>query len=251
MSVFTADVRLGIGVVVLIALTTTVLRTAKVPLGWGPAWAVARGAAQLALVGLALRGVFDAPPLVVLALGVMLGVAVRTAAGRIRTLPGATAAVALACGTAAVGTLAVIFALGMLELSARYLVALGGIVIGGTMLAASLTGRHLAAGLVSEREEIEGLLALGATPRQATARICRRAVAEAMTPVVDQTRTTGLVTLPGAFIGALLGGADPMDAARFQLVVLAALIHAQAVSGVIVAYRLGAPARLPGVGGQP
>jgi putative ABC transport system permease protein len=244
-TLFHPDVRLGIGVLVLIGLTWLVLRTAKVPLGWGPAWAVIRGAGQLALVGLALRGVFDNPPFVVLALGVMLAVAIRTAAGRIKVLPRALPAAAIACSTAALGTLTVIFALGMLNFSARYLIALGGIVIGGTMLAATLTGRRLAAGLESERDEIEGLLALGATPRQATARICRRSVAEAMMPVIDQTRTTGLVTLPGAFIGALLGGADPMDAARFQLVVLVALINAQAISGVIISYRLGAPAQLP------
>nr|WP_269326535.1 ABC transporter permease [Kineosporia mesophila] len=239
------DVRLGLGVLTLIGLTWLVLRVARVPLGWGPAWAVVRGAAQLALVGLALRGVFNAPPFVALALTMMLTVAIHTAARRLKALPGALSAVALACSSAAIGTLVVIFALGMLDLSARYLVALGGIVIGGTMLAATLTGRRLAAGLESERDEIEGLLALGATPRQATARICRRSVAEAMMPVIDQTRTTGLVTLPGAFIGALLGGADPMDAARFQLVVLCALIHAQAISGVVVAYRLGAPTQLP------
>lgn len=245
MTWFNPDLRLAVGVLVLVALTYLILRAAQVPLGWTPAWAVVRGAAQLAVVGLALRGVFNAPPFVALALGVMLTVAIRTSARRLQALPGALAAVALACATAAGGTLAVIFLLGMLDFSARYLVALGGIVIGGTMTAATLTGRRLAAGLESELDEIEGLLALGATARQATARISRRSVAEALLPAIDQTRTTGLVTLPGAFIGALLGGADPTDAARFQLVVLVALLNAETISGVIVAHRLGAPAQLP------
>jgi putative ABC transport system permease protein len=245
MTLFTPDIRLGLGVLVLVGLTALVLRGAQVRLGWAPSYAVLRGAVQLALVGLALRGVFQAPAFVAVALGVMLSIAVYTAAGRVKALPGALPAVALACSSAAGGTLAVIFGLGMLDLSARYLIALGGIVIGGTMTAATLTGRRIAHGLRSDRDEVEGLLALGATARQATARICRRSVAEAMMPVIDQTRTTGLVTLPGAFIGALLGGADPSDAARFQLVVLAALINAQAICGVIVAYRLGAPAQLP------
>jgi putative ABC transport system permease protein len=66
-----------------------------------------------------------------------------------------------------------------------------------------------------------------------------------MVPVLDQTRTTGLVTLPGAFIGALLGGANPEDAARFQIVVLAAIICAEAIVAVIMVTLLGAPARIP------
>jgi putative ABC transport system permease protein len=209
MTLFTPDIRLGLSVLVLIGLTALVLRSARVQLGWAPSWAVLRGAAQLAVVGLALRGVFQAPALVAVALGVMLSIAVLTAAGRLKALPGALPAVALACSSAVAGTLVVIFGLGMLNLSARYLIALGGIVIGGTMTAATLTGRRLAHGLRSDRDEIEGWLALGGTPCQATARICRRSVAEAMMPVIDQTRTTGLVTFPGAFIGALLGGRRP------------------------------------------
>jgi putative ABC transport system permease protein len=62
---------------------------------------------------------------------------------------------------------------------------------------------------------------------------------------MDQTRTTGLVTLPGAFIGALLGGANPTQAARFQLVVLAAILAAQAIVAVLVVTLLGAPTVLP------
>ena len=50
-------------------------------------------------------------------------------------------------------------------------------------------------------------LALGATPRQAVRDIARTAAAEALLPAIDQTRTVGLVTLPGAFVGALFGGA--------------------------------------------
>ena len=62
---------------------------------------------------------------------------------------------------------------------------------------------------------------------------------------LDQTRTTGLVTLPGAFVGALLGGADPTQAARFQLVVLAALLTTQSVVATTIVHTLGAPEQLP------
>lgn len=55
---------------------------------------------------------------------------------------------------------------------------------------------------------------------------------------VRPTRTTGLVTLPGAFVGSLAGGASPLDAARFQLAVLAGLLAAQAVAAVLLLHLL-------------
>ena len=46
-------------------------------------------------------------------------------------------------------------------------------------------------------------------------------ITEALTPGLDQTRATGLVTLPGTFVGALMGGASPLLAAQLQIAVLA------------------------------
>ena len=92
---------------------------------------------------------------------------------------------------------------------------------------------------------MEAWLSLGATPRQAVRAIARDAVFEALVPALDQTRTVGLVTLPGAFIGALLAGASATTAARFQIVVLVGLLCAEALTATILAWLLGAPATLP------
>jgi len=234
-----------LGTAVLLALTAVVLRAGRVQLGLAPYTAVLRGGAQLAVVGLALRGVLTYPPAVALVLVLMLGTATRTATGRLAALDRPGRAVVLACTSGAVVTLALVFALGVLPVQARYVVALGGIVIGNTMTAATLAGRQLIAGLRSRREEVEGWLAIGATPRQAVADIARAAAGEALVPALDQTRTTGVVTLPGAFIGALLGGASPTQAARFQLVVLVSLIAAEAIVAVALVRLLGAPTHHP------
>ncbi len=238
-------IRLAIGVVALLSLTVAVLRLGRVRLGWAPVTAVLRGAVQLGLVGLLLRGVLQSPPAVALALLVMLGTATRTATTRLKGLERPGRAVVVSCTAGATITLALVFALRVLPLSPRYVVALGGIVIGNTMTGATLAGRHLRAGLLARREEVEAWLSLGASPRQAVTDIARSAAGEALVPALDQTRTTGLVTLPGAFIGALLGGASPTDAARFQLVVLVSLICAEAIVAVSLVYQLGAPGRLP------
>jgi putative ABC transport system permease protein len=75
--------------------------------------------------------------------------------------------------------------------------------------------------------------------------LARDAVFDALVPALDQTRTVGLVTLPGAFVGALIGGAGAVGAARFQLAVLVALLCAEAVTAVVLAYLIGAPKTLP------
>ena len=96
------------------------------------------------------------------------------------------------------------------------------------MTAATLTGRRLLDGLRRRREEVEGWLALGATPPQAVVRTSRRdAAAEALVPGLDQTRTVGLVTLPGRVRRCIARrGERRGQAARFQIVVLVGLMCA-------------------------
>lgn len=64
-----------------------------------------------------------------------------------------------------------------------------------------------------------------------------RRLPEALVPGLDQTRTVGLVTLPGAFVGVLLGGGTPVQAAAAQIVVLIGLLAAQTIT-VVVAHQL-------------
>lgn len=230
----------ALGVVVLVAVTAAVLTAARVPARWAPAWAVLRGAVQLAVIAVVLHGVITSPAWVAVALAVMFAVATTTAARRLgltlRTLGLTAGAMAAGAGTA----LAIVFATGALELTPRYALALGGIVVGGSMTAATLAGRRFRATVAERWGEVEGWLALGAPPRTATRTMARVAVHEAMVPTTDQTRTTGLVTLPGAFVGAIFGGVSPLDAGRFQVVVLAALLCAAAITGVLVVRGLGA-----------
>jgi len=238
-------VRLAVGLLILLGIALVVLTVARVAQRRAVLLASARAAVQLTVVALALRGVFAEPGFVVLVLAVMFGVATWTAGRRLRGLAGAQWAVVVACGAGAAVTIGLICGLPILDRSVRTLVAVSGIVIGGTMTAATLTGRRLLDGLRRRREEVEGWLALGATPRQAVLSIAREAASEALVPAIDQTRTVGLVTLPGAFVGALLGGASAVQAARFQIVVLVGLLCAESITAVVLARLLGAPRTLP------
>jgi UDP-glucose/iron transport system permease protein len=223
-----------IGIVLLMALTAAVLIAYKVPYRWAPALAILRGAIQMAAVSVILSGVISSPAFVAVALLVMFAVAALTAARRIGW---SWKGLGLAGGSMGLGvavTLGIIFASGAIDLTPRYALAIGGIIIGNSMTIATLAGRRFAEAVNDRWEVVEGWLALGATPRQSTLELARRAVYSALIPFIDQTKTTGLVTLPGAFVGAIFGGISPLEAGRFQIVVLAGIMAAGAVTAVVV-----------------
>ncbi|MEZ2389500.1 ABC transporter permease [bacterium RCC_150] len=223
-----------LGVGVLMAMTLALLLAFRTPHPFAPASAILRGAIQLAAISFVLGGVITNPAWVAIALLVMFTVAAVSATRRIGwSLPN----LGLVSGSMAGGiaiTLAVIFATGAIALTPRYALAMGGIVIGNGMTIAVLAGRRFKESAYDRWEEVEGWLALGATPRQATLDLARRAVYSALIPSTDQTKTTGLVTLPGAFVGAIFGGVSPLEAGRFQIVVLAAIMAAGAITAVMI-----------------
>ncbi|WP_284756935.1 ABC transporter permease [Curtobacterium sp. ME-Dv--P-122a] len=227
-------VRTVLGVLALVATATVVLLAARASAPWAPAAAIARGVLQLAAVSLVLTGVIRSPVLISLALGVMFIVATCTSARRLGDLRTMVLPVAGAMASGILVSAVVVFGSGAIALSPRYALALGGIVIGNAMSIATIAGRRFRE-LVDDRwDEIEGWLALGATPGRATADLVRRAVSAALVPTVDQTRTTGLVTLPGAFVGAVFGGVSPLEAGRFQIVVLAAIMATGSITAVLL-----------------
>ena len=77
---------------------------------------------------------------------------------------------------------------------------------------------------------MEAALALGLLRRDAVLLVARPAAATALVPPLDQTRTVGLVTLPGAFVGVLLGGGSPLEAGAAQLLVLIGLLAAEVLA---------------------
>lgn len=227
-----------VAVVLLAAITVAVLKAFRVPFPYAPPRAILRGALQLAAVSLVLGGVIHNGLLVAAALAVMFVVAAVTASRRLGPEARYLVVVAVAMLVGIGVTLAVVFAAGAIELSPRYALAIGGIVIGNAMSIASLSGRQFLAATHRQWDEVEGWLALGATPRQATLHLARNAVHSALIPSIDQTRTTGLVTLPGAFVGAIFGGVSPLEAGRFQLVVLASIMAAGTLTAVVVVWAL-------------
>jgi putative ABC transport system permease protein len=123
---------------------------------------------------------------------------------------------------------------GVLPSNALAVIPVSGIMIGGAMTASTLAGRRALDDLAARRGEVEAALSIGLLARDAALEICRPAASNAMIPILDQTRTVGLVTLPGALVGMLLGGASPVEAGAVQLFVLVALLAVEAIAVVLV-----------------
>ena len=234
--------QLVVALAVLTALAVVVAAVSRLGTARADAVAVARAVGQLALVSLVLTAVLGRVVWSLAFAVVMLGVAVATSARRIgagRAWPWVLVAVA----SGAVPVLLVIFASGAVPWSGPAIVPMAGIIIGGCMSANSLNGRRCFAALREERDTYEGALALGLPVGVAVRLVIGRHRPESLVPGLDQTRTVGLVTLPGAFVGVLLGGGGAAQAGAAQLLVLVGLLAAQTVV-VVVGARLVERGRL-------
>lgn len=202
--------------------------------------AVARATVQLAAVGAIIAVVLRSWWATLAFLGVMVLVAAWTSAGRMgvagrggadyRARVWVLAPIALGALPVTLGLLAS----GLLPLAPIAVIPTAGILIGNAMTATTLGGRRSLEALVERRGEYEAGLSIGLLPRDAALLVSREAARLALLPGLDQTRTVGLVTLPGAFVGTLLGGATPMEAAALQLVVLAGILLSQSVAVALV-----------------
>ncbi|MGP3947392.1 ABC transporter permease [Streptomyces sp. 7N604] len=192
-----------------------------------------RATVQLAAVSYLIGWVMRAVPLLLSFIALMFAVAVRTAGRRI-TANRSWWWAAVPIGAGALPVVAALLLTGLVPLKGIALIPVTGILIGGALTATVLAGRRSLDELRTRHGEVEAALALGMPDREARLEIARPAASDALIPGLDQTRTVGLVTLPGAFVGMLLGGASPVLAGAVQLFVLVALMAVQAVATALV-----------------
>jgi putative ABC transport system permease protein len=123
--------------------------------------------------------------------------------------------------------------LGIFDATPRYLVPVGGMVIGNSMTAAAVALNRLGEDVSDQSRRIEATLALGATSSQAMLPLVKRSLRSGMITLIDSTKTTGLIFFPGTMVGMLLAGADPTDAVRLQLILLYVLLGAASIAALM------------------
>lgn len=238
----TLDWRLAVALVVLVLIAVGASRIGRLRLEGRLATATVRAAVQLAAVSAVIALVLDHPWAVGLFVAMMYTTATFTAAGRVEARGDwAWCALGLACG--AFSVLAVIFVSGVVPMTGAAVIPVSGIILGGAMTAQTLTAQRAFDTLRSDNGLVEAGLALGMTRPSAISNVIGHHAPRALTPILDQTRTVGLVTLPGAFVGVLLGGGSPAAAAATQMLVLVGLLAAETIV-VVASQRLIASGRI-------
>jgi putative ABC transport system permease protein len=225
----------------LIAVAVVLSRRSRLGLERDLLWGAVRGAAQLIAIGYVLRLHFnhERPAWVLLLLGVMLIAAGATAARRVEhgpsrgvLFPRAIAAIGLGTVVAVVPVFA-----GVVPLhpwyEARYLVPISGMMLSNAMNVVAQVFERIFASARVEADQIEALLSLGGTPRQALGRQVRATLRAALLPTINGLLTVGLVALPGMMTGQIVSGTAPEQAVRYQIVILYQLVAVAAVAGLV------------------
>ena len=87
-----------------------------------------------------------------------------------------------------------------------------------------------------ERSAIEAQLALGVSFSQAMRGLVRGSVRRALLPIINQMSAAGVVTLPGIMTGQILAGMDPLEAAKYQILLIFLLSGGSGLAAVAVVY---------------
>jgi len=206
----------------------------------------ARSIVQLLLLGLVLKALFaSSNPWLIGALAtLMLAVAgyeiLARQKHRLRGLWGyGTGALSMFLSSFSITVLAL---LTMLQAepwyAPQYSIPLLGMLLGNTMTGIAVALDNLTRQTLDKHAQIEARLALGHNAEQAIGDIRRDALRAGLIPIVNSMTTAGIVSLPGMMTGQILAGSPPMEAAKYQLLILF-LIAAGTGLGSVTAVMLG------------
>jgi len=219
--------------ILMVAVAVTAAHLGKFHMARGMAWASVRATLQLLAVSFIIVIAINQLWSSALFLVAMYAIAVWTTTGRVGTRNAwMWSALAMACGV--IPLLIIVFATGTAPLNGYSLVPIGSIFVGNMMTGHTLNGRRLFPALRENVPTYEAALSIGLPRAQAIGMVMEPISGEALVPTLDNTRTVGLVTLPGAFIGVLLGGGSALQAGAAQLLVLVGILAGQAVTVLVM-----------------
>ena len=112
-----------------------------------------------------------------------------------------------------------------------------GMILGNALNGITLGLDHFTASLEDKRDWILSLVALGATPSEATHRIHRQALRHALTPILNSMLACGIISIPGMMTGQVLAGVPPLKAATYQIVLMI-LISCGGFLGALIGLKL-------------
>lgn len=200
--------------------------------------ATIRSIIQLLAVGYILKFVFEAESFIYIFLMValMILVAAFNARKNGKGIKGITWKIIITLVVVEIVTQGVLLGCGIVPSTAQYIIPISGMLIGNTMVLSILFLNRFTAEITSHHNEIELILSLGGTPKQAIHRQLINAIKASMIPTIESQKTIGLVQLPGMMSGQIIGGADPIQAVQFQLLIIFALLTTATLSSIMIGF---------------
>jgi putative ABC transport system permease protein len=225
---------------ILVVLAAGVSAAFRLGLVKSLAWGTFRCVLQLSLIGYVLGWIFeiDRPELVILIVALMCLLASHTATRRTPNIPKFPRLIAFV--SMAVSTyLVMVIVCGVIIraepwYTARVVIPISGMILGNAVNGIALSLDRLYGEVRARRDEVEALLSLGATRWEAIRHCVQQAIRSGMTPTINALMLVGLVHLPGMMTGQILGGVDPLQAARYQIVVMLMIAAAVAIGSMIL-----------------
>jgi len=197
-----------------------------------------RATVQLLAIGYILQFVFSMQswPYILLMLALIVGGAAANVAGRGQGLPRVMSHAVLALTVTEIVAMGLLLVLHIVDATPQYIIPVSGMIVGNAMVTSSLLVNRLRAEVAARRQEILVALSLGASSAQASAVILRQSIRAAAIPIMDNLKTVGLVQLPGMMTGMIIAGANPLQAVRYQLMVMFVLTVATSLCAMIMGY---------------
>lgn len=190
------------------------------------AFAALRTYVQVLALGYVLAWIFhlDKPLVIFAILLIMIGTASMTVAKRADMIPRPVAPAVfvvlfMVCTVVAVLVTTVIVGVKPWY-TPQYLVPIAGMILGNSMSGMAIALERLYRDMDARTDEIRGLVALGATPREAADASIRAALKAGIIPGMNTLATAGIVFIPGMMSGQILAGVSPSVAAPYQIVIL-------------------------------
>ena len=197
-----------------------------------------RAVVQLVVVGYLLNFIFgaDHPLFTSGVLLVMLISAAINGGKRGQGIKHASWIAGVSIGIGAVFTLTVLLSAKVLSFTPYQMIPVGGMVMSGSMVAVGLCFRQIITSFKRRQQEIQIKLALGATPMQSCKAILREALIFSLEPTIDSAKTLGIVALPGMMTGLILAGMSPMEAIKYQIIVIFMTFSTVSIAIAIAGY---------------
>ncbi|MBW3088444.1 iron export ABC transporter permease subunit FetB [Bifidobacterium sp. 82T24] len=213
----------------MVAAAAVISELMRINIGKTLMWSACRALLQLCAMGFVVGYVIRANNvwLVFAVIAVMLVAAVQITLSRAKGVPKGLAGPVLLSLTI---TMLLMIAL-VTELVVRphpwyapqLVVPLTGMLLGNTVSALAVGLSRFYESMDERRDEIDTMLALGASAWEAARPSIVSSIRLGLLPTTATLASCGIVTIPGMMAGQVIAGGDPINAAKYQFVVFAAI----------------------------